>query len=237
MDELTPRNPNSIQQMFGTISEKYDLANSVLSFGIHHHWKKKLIKKSLVKKGNQVLDCATGTGDLAFLFEAQVGHSGSVTGTDFCNPMLNVAKNKARVRRSRCHFEWGDVTQLRYPDEKFDCASISFGIRNVKNPVQGLSELGRVVKPGGNVMILEFGQPKSKLFGAVYQFYSNQILPRVGGWISGKPDAYKYLQTSSAAFPCGDEFLALAEQTGRFKKVESFSLFWGIAYLYRLERR
>lgn len=237
MDELTPRNPASIQEMFGTISKNYDLVNTVLSLGIHHRWKKALVAESQVRPGSKVLDCATGTGDLAFLFEKRVGQAGSVIGSDFCSPMLEVAQEKARRLGSRCHFEWGDVTQLRYSDTKFDCASISFGIRNVKNPVQGLKELGRVVRPGGRVLVLEFGQPSQGLFGKLYKFYSTKILPKIGGWLSGKPSAYHYLQESSAAFPCGQDFLDLALQSGFFENPRAKALFGGIAYLYVLERR
>src|SRR4051812_26089805 len=136
MDQLTsvsPQNPNSIQQMFGVISKKYDLANSVLSFGIHHRWKKKLIRQSQVKPGDHVLDCATGTGDLAFLFESALQGNGQVIGSDFCQPMLDIATNKAQVRQSNVRFEWADVMNLNYADQQFNVASISFGIRNVKD--------------------------------------------------------------------------------------------------------
>lgn len=235
MEKLTPQNPESIQEMFGTISKKYDLANTVLSMGTHHRWKNKLVRESQAAPGEKILDCATGTGDLAFLFEKKVGPSGKVIGSDFCNPMLDVARVKAQEAGSACLFEWGDVTALKYEDASFDCASISFGIRNVQNVVQGLSELGRVVRPGGRVMVLEFGQPRSPVLGGLYHFYSDRVLPTLGGWISGKPTAYRYLQSSSAAFPCGEEFLKLAQKTGKFGKMRFTPLFGGIAYLYYLK--
>lgn len=236
MAEHTPHNPASIQEMFGTISGKYDLANTVLSMGTHHRWKKKLVRASQAPIGGRILDCATGTGDLAFLFEKTIGPTGTVVGSDFCNPMLEVARAKAQQSHSKVQFEWGDVTQLKYPDAGFDCASISFGIRNVSDVVQGLSELGRVVRPGGKVLVLEFGQPRFKLLAALYDFYSARILPRIGGWISGKPSAYRYLQTSSATFPCGEGFLELARKTEKFDSFSSTPLFGGIAYLYTLKR-
>src|SRR5690348_12437483 len=116
---VSASNPDSIQKMFGSISKKYDLANSVLSAGIHHLWKKRLIRESGLQKGDRVLDCATGTGDLAFLFEKALGGSGTVLGTDFCAPMLEVAKEKAQSRGSSCTFEWADVTKLSYPNDHF----------------------------------------------------------------------------------------------------------------------
>ena len=144
MNQLTPQNPSSIQEMFSLVSKKYDLTNSILSFGIHHRWKKKLIHESHFKKGDHILDCATGTGDLAFLFEAGLKNSGKVIGSDFCLPMLEIAQAKAKKMRSQTHFEWADVMDLPYLDHSFDIVSISFGIRNVKNTQKALSEqIGR----------------------------------------------------------------------------------------------
>lgn len=236
MGELTAQNPKSIREMFGAISSKYDLANSVLSAGIHHLWKRKLIQKSEIQKNQSVLDCATGTGDLAFLFEKVLKGTGFVTGTDFCEPMLENAKIKAQKSHSKVRFEWADVTHLPYSSESFHVASISFGIRNVQNPQKGLSELGRVVKPGGKVLVLEFGQPRSKVISALYGFYSQVLLPIIGGWISGQPQAYRYLQTSSSTFPCGEDFLKMARDTGMFSKTSYLRFQSGIAYLYILER-
>ena len=236
MDQLTAQNPSSIQKMFGKISPKYDLANSILSFGIHHRWKKQLVRLSEAKMGDAVLDCATGTGDLAFLFEKRLKKTGEVIGSDFCAPMLEVARQKAIKKKSGVQFEPADVTNLPYRDERFDIASISFGIRNVSDPEKALAELGRVVKSGGRILILEFGQPRSALMASLYGFYSNQVLPRLGGLISGQPQAYRYLQTSSAQFPCGDDFLAIARSMSCFGKARYIPFQGGIAYLYILER-
>jgi demethylmenaquinone methyltransferase/2-methoxy-6-polyprenyl-1,4-benzoquinol methylase len=221
--------------MFGVISDKYDLANTVLSFGIHSLWKKTLIRQSAVQVGDRVLDCATGTGDLAFLFEKILKNSGSVIGTDFCEPMLEIARQKALQKKSQVRFELADVMQLPFANQEFNIASISFGIRNVKDTQQALSELGRVVKSGGRVLVLEFGQPQSKLMEVLFQFYSRWILPRIGGWISGQPQAYQYLQTSSASYPCDQSFLKIAQQTGRFAQMRTIRFQTGIAYLYILE--
>ena len=236
MDQLTAQNPTSIQGMFGKISSKYDLANSILSFGIHRRWKKRLVRMSEVKSGDVVLDCATGTGDLAFLFEAHLKKTGQIIGCDFCPPMLEVARKKATRKKSAVQFEPADVMHLPYRDERFDVASISFGIRNVSDPVQALTELGRVVKSGGRILILEFGQPHNPIMHSLFRFYSNQILPRLGGLISGQPHAYRYLQRSSAQFPCGEDFLNIARQQSCFGKMRYVSLQKGIAYLYILDR-
>lgn len=236
MGELTAQNPVSIREMFGKISEKYDLANTVLSFGIHAIWKRRLVRESQLRPGNQVLDCATGTGDLAFIFESALRKTGRVVGSDFCEPMLEIARIKATRFNSAVRFESADVTQLPYSDGEFDVASISFGIRNTENTQKALSELGRVVRKGGRVLVLEFGQPKSKVMAALYGLYSQQILPRIGGWISGQKKAYRYLQTSSAAYPCGEEFLRLATSTGQFSEMKFITFQTGIAYLYVLQK-
>ncbi|MEO5970498.1 MAG: bifunctional demethylmenaquinone methyltransferase/2-methoxy-6-polyprenyl-1,4-benzoquinol methylase UbiE [Bdellovibrionia bacterium] len=236
MDQLTPQNPNSIQNMFGAIAGKYDLANTVLSMGIHHLWKNALVRKSGAKPGDNILDCATGTGDLAFRFEAVLRGQGSVVGSDFCEPMLEIARAKATQQGSKASFVVADAMKLPFENSKFDIASISFGIRNIKDTTQALNELGRVVKPGGRVLVLEFGQPKSTLMANLFGFYSNSVLPRLGGWISGQSQAYRYLQTSSSTFPCGEDFLNIARSTGKFTKLDYRTFQNGIAYLYCLER-
>ena len=165
--------------MFSKVAANYDKANSVLSVGIHHLWRTKLVKWSGAKPGNKVLDCATGTGDLAIAFKKAV-NQGQVIGTDFCAEMLIPAPGKAKAKGLDIEFAQADVTQLSYPDSTFDISSISFGIRNVGDPVKGLSELARVVKPGGYVMVLEFGQVDLPVFGPLYNFYSNKVLPTIG---------------------------------------------------------
>ena len=236
MSKLTAQNPQSIQHMFSVISKRYDLANSILSLGIHHIWKKRLIRESQIRAGQKALDCATGTGDLAFLFEKKLKKTGQVIGSDFCESMLEVAHQRAQRSQSQVKFEVADVMNLPYADASFDVASISFGIRNTQNTQKALSELGRVVKSGGRVLVLEFGQPRSKWMGMLYQFYSTRVLPTIGGWISGQPEAYRYLQTSSAEFPCREAFLTLARSTQHFSKMRYIPFQTGIAYLYILEK-
>ncbi|WII72477.1 bifunctional demethylmenaquinone methyltransferase/2-methoxy-6-polyprenyl-1,4-benzoquinol methylase UbiE [Bdellovibrio sp. 22V] len=226
-------NPEIIRSMFAKVAANYDKGNNVLSMGIHHLWRKKLVKYSGVKAGDKVLDCATGTGDLAIEFKKTVGASGAVTGTDFCAEMLIPAPGKAKEAGLDITFEQADVTQLQYADKSFDATSISFGIRNVSDPVKALREMGRVTKSGGKVMVLEFGQVNIPVFGALYNFYSQNILPKIGGLVTGQKDAYEYLQKSSAAFPCREEFVALMNESGAFSKSEYISLTGGIAYIYK----
>lgn len=218
--------------MFSKVAANYDKGNNVLSMGIHHLWRKKLVKYSGAKAGDQVLDCATGTGDLAIEFKKTVG-TGAVTGTDFCAEMLIPAPGKAKERGLDIKFEQADVTQLQYADNSFDVSSISFGIRNVGDPVKALKEMARVTRPGGKVMVLEFGQVNIPVFGSLYNFYSQNILPKIGGIVTGQKEAYEYLQKSSAAFPCREGFLDLMKESGAYSKMEYITLTGGIAYIYK----
>ncbi|MCM2277790.1 MAG: bifunctional demethylmenaquinone methyltransferase/2-methoxy-6-polyprenyl-1,4-benzoquinol methylase UbiE [Oligoflexia bacterium] len=227
----------TIRGMFSAISSRYDLANTVLSLGTHHGWRKAAVRWSGARSGHKVLDCASGTGDLAFEFERAVGPLGEITGTDFCEPMLEQARRKAQARASRARFQVADVMALPFADSSFDIASIAFGIRNVADPVTGLSEMARVLRPGGVVMVLEFGQSRLPLWSQAFNFYSRRILPRLGGLLTGNRAAYEYLNTSSSLFPCGGEFVALAEKTGCFDTMEFRTLMGGIAFIYRLRRK
>ncbi|MFP5247895.1 MAG: bifunctional demethylmenaquinone methyltransferase/2-methoxy-6-polyprenyl-1,4-benzoquinol methylase UbiE [Thermoanaerobaculia bacterium] len=229
MTNYSGPDPSKIRSMFASISTRYDRANTVLSGGVHHLWRRKAVRAANVKAGDHVLDCATGTGDLAIAFKKAVGASGRVIGTDFVPEMLELARVKARD----IEFDVADVTRLPFEDNSFDVASISFGIRNVNDPRKGISEMARVVRPGGRVIVLEFGQPRSRAFGALYDFYHRRILPRLGGMVTGEQDAYEYLERSAGRFPCGDEFVALMRGAANFDTIESIPLTFGIAYLYK----
>lgn len=224
--------PEKIRSMFSKVAAKYDTANSVLSVGVHHLWRKKLIRLSEAQPGMKVLDCATGTGDLAIAFKKTVGTSGSVTGTDFCVEMMETAPAKAQAQGLNIIFEFADVTKLQYTNNQFDITSISFGIRNVNDPVVALKEMARVTKPGGKVMVLEFGKMDMPVVSPLYNYYSENILPKIGGLVSGQKEAYEYLQKSSAAFPSRENFLSLMKQTGAFSSMKYTPVSFGIAYIY-----
>ena len=225
----TGPDPAKIRTMFAAISRRYDRANTVLSGGVHHLWRRRAVRRAGVQAGDRVLDCATGTGDLAIAFRKVVGDSGRVVGTDFVPEMLELARAKA----ANVAWDVADVTRLPFEDDSFDVASISFGIRNVSDPSKGIAEMARVVRSGGRVIVLEFGQPRGRAFGALYNWYSRHILPRLGGAVTGDTAAYRYLQTSSGRFPSGDEFVALMRDSADFATVDYVPLTFGIAYLYR----
>jgi demethylmenaquinone methyltransferase / 2-methoxy-6-polyprenyl-1,4-benzoquinol methylase len=217
--------------MFASIARRYDAANEVLSLGVHRGWRRAAVRLSGAGPGQRVLDCATGTGDLALAFKRAVGPSGEVVGTDFCAEMLEAAPRKARRAGLEVRFEVADALALPYPDKSFDVASIAFGIRNVDDPVRCLREMARVVRPGGRVVVLEFGQPRGP-FGALFRVYSRQVMPAIGGLLTGNRAAYEYLPRTAAAFPAGDRFLALMDEAGPFAQRRATPLLAGTAYVY-----
>jgi len=222
----------AIREMFATIAPRYDLANEVLSLGIHRRWRRSLVKRAGLPSGAAVLDCATGTGDLAFEFARAVGPNGKVTGIDFCEPMLVGAREKAAQSGLAVELRQADAQQLPFGDASFDLASIAFGIRNVDDPRRCLREMARVVRPGGQVWVLEFGQP-SGWFGRLYGFYNWVVVPNLGHLVTGHRAPYRYLPSTAKAFPSGERFLSLMREADVFSEASAIPLTFGVAYLYR----
>ena len=220
-----------VRQMFSSIATRYDVTNEVMSFGIHRLWRRTAVRLSGAKAGDAVLDCASGTGDLALAFKRKVGEAGRVVGTDFCKEMLDHAPAKAARQGLQVEFQVADAMDLPFEDKRFDVASIAFGIRNVDDPVKCLREMARVVRPGGRVVVLEFGQPRG-VFGALFRFYSKVVMPNVGGLLTGNRAAYEYLPRTSAAFPAGDRFLELMDRSGAYKERVAHSMMFGTSYVY-----
>lgn len=220
-----------VHAMFSQIAPRYDAGNDLLSFGTHRLWRRRAVKAVQARPGEHVLDCATGTGDLALAFKRAVGPQGSVLGTDFNADMLKTAPLKAQRAGLDVRFEVADAMKLPYEAARFDIASISFGIRNVDDPSVCLRELARVVKPGGRVMVLEFGQPTGA-FGYVFRPYARHVMPLLGQLVTGNRAAYEYLPRTSAAFPSGERFLDLMRQTGKYAQVKAEPLLFGVAFIY-----
>lgn len=222
-----------VKNLFNSISSTYDKTNDVMTLGLARQWRRQLVEWSEARESQWVLDCATGTGDLALEFKKNVGHTGHVIGLDFCQGMLDQAPQKAKKLNLDVKFELGDVTHLNYPDEKFDVTSIAYGIRNVCDMTKAISEMARVTKSGGYVMILETGDVNNRVLRSGIRFYFEKIVPRIGGWISGRPSAYEYLQNSSKTFPSSEAFCDVIMSTGRFSKVEFRALMGGASFIYR----
>lgn len=217
--------------MFGRIARRYDRANRVLSFGVDKAWRKRAVRMTNLQPAGRVLDAACGTGDLSFALERAVGPEGTVTGVDFTPRMVELAQAKAIKRGSVATFEEGDVMALRHERDAFDAATISFGIRNVDDPAKGIAELARVVRPGGRVVVLEFGQPKG-VWGGMYRTYSKHIMPRIGGLLTGDRAAYEYLPETAARFPAGSDFVEIMADAAPFTEIQAVPLSGKIAWIY-----
>lgn len=222
-----------IQKMFSDIAWRYDKANEILSLGLYKKWYKKLIETASPKDNDSILDLATGTGNLAILFK-KFNNSLQVYGIDFSSNMLAIAREKSLNQNQKINWLLGDATDIKFPVNSFDIATISFGIRNVTSVEMCLREMARVVKHNGKVIILEFGTP-SGITKYLYKFYSNFLIPIIGGFITGNKYAYSYLNRSSLEFPYGQDFIDIVRATGSFKNYHYKPLFNGIAYIYYLE--
>lgn len=204
-----------VREMFDTIAPTYDRLNSVLSGPLHHYWRRVATRQAALKPGDRALDVCTGTGDFALELAKAVGKTGHVDATDFSAPMLAIGEQKAHTKR-RANTAWAiaDTQDLPFPANAFDAVTVGFGIRNVSDVPRGIREMARVTKPGGTVIILEFGQPTDKTFDRLYRWYSKHVMPRIGGWVSGRKSAYEYLPESVAAFYTRDQIADFMRDAG-----------------------
>lgn len=221
-----------VEAMFDAIAPRYDLLNRVLSFGIDVWWRKRAV--ALLKEENprRILDVATGTADLA-LEAQQTLQADKVIGVDISEEMLAFGRKKiaARGLSDRVVLQTGDAQKLPFSDNQFDAALVAFGVRNFEDLDAGLTDMRRVLRPGGSLVVLEFSQPQVFPVKQCYQFYSRHILPRVGRLVSQNDGAYQYLPDSVAAFPSGPDFLERMRAVG-YTDLEWKPLTFGIASLY-----
>jgi demethylmenaquinone methyltransferase/2-methoxy-6-polyprenyl-1,4-benzoquinol methylase len=220
-----------VAEMFNNISPKYDILNRSLSMGIDVGWRKKAVKKITKLKPNSILDIATGTADLAIALTKTGARE--IIGVDISEGMLRVGKKKvAKTSFSDIiSLQLADAESLPFEDNKFDVVTVAFGVRNFENPLKGLKEIYRVLKPGGTFLVLEFSKPKVFPVKQVYGFYFKNILPTAGRIVSKDSAAYTYLPASVKAFPEGQEFLNLLSEAG-FKQPHAQKLTFGIASIY-----
>lgn len=221
-----------IRAMFGSIAPRYDLLNRLLSLGIDRRWRRFAVGKIGLSGAGRVLDVATGTGDVALEIAAQTPDSVSIVGVDFCKEMVDLGRVKVEGSRhaGRITLQVAPCEEIPFEDGSFDAATISFGIRNVVDRAKGLSEMRRVLKDGGRIVILEFSTPTSPLFRALYHFYFLKMLPVIGGAFS-RFSAYRYLPDSVLEFPSRESFKAMMSEAG-FQDVRHFDLTGGIATVY-----
>jgi demethylmenaquinone methyltransferase/2-methoxy-6-polyprenyl-1,4-benzoquinol methylase len=234
MNSLMDKRETHIRGMFGHIAPSYDFLNHLLSLNVDRYWRWRTTRLVPPTGPEPILDLCTGTGDLALAYDRAARGTAPIFGADFCQPMLERAVGKtARARADgRIRFVEADAQQLPFADNLFQIAAVAFGLRNVTDTDRGIAEMVRVTRPGGRVAILEFSQPRGRLFGALYRFYFRRILPVVGQMVSrSKESAYRYLPASVMEFPDGE---ALAERLRRHGLIEVrwHPLTFGIATLY-----
>lgn len=224
-----------VADVFDSVASKYDLMNDVMSFGIHHLWKRFTIEMCGLREGHVVLDLAGGTGDLAIKQAQRVGNSGHVVLADINASMLREGRdrilNKGFVKQistSQCNAEI-----LPFADNSFDCITIAFGLRNVTDKAKALASMYRVLKPGGRLCVLEFSKPLYQPLEKVYDFYSFKILPRMGEIIARDAASYQYLAESIRMHPDQETLKQIMLNDAGFDEVEVFNLTGGIVALHR----
>jgi demethylmenaquinone methyltransferase/2-methoxy-6-polyprenyl-1,4-benzoquinol methylase len=185
-----------VQAMFDRIARVYDLLNSVMTAGLHQRWRERAAAMTALREGDRALDVATGTGDLALALVDRVGPSGEVVGCDFSENMLELAREKA----PGLQFEFANALDLPYEDDSFDAAAVGFGARNFSDLARGLTEMTRVVRPGGRVVVLEITTPQRPPLSSFFRIWFDRIVPMIGR-VAGDPEAYSYLPSSVRRFP------------------------------------
>ncbi|MDA3865395.1 MAG: bifunctional demethylmenaquinone methyltransferase/2-methoxy-6-polyprenyl-1,4-benzoquinol methylase UbiE [Salinivirgaceae bacterium] len=218
--------------MFNHIAHRYDFLNHFLSLGVDRLWRKRVVRKLALNQPSAMLDVATGTGDLAIAAARKIDNL-NVQGIDIAMSMLERGKQKIVKSKleHRVQIQLGDAENIGFDDNRFDCVTAAFGVRNFENVAKGLSEMHRVTKPGGQVIILEFSQPGKGVFAFFYRFYFRFLLPLMGKIVSGNNRAYTYLPESVEVFPDREAFTKLLGDAG-FANCSFKPLTFGVACMY-----
>jgi demethylmenaquinone methyltransferase / 2-methoxy-6-polyprenyl-1,4-benzoquinol methylase len=217
--------------MFDRIAGVYDLMNTAMTAGLHHRWRERAADRAELEAGGRALDVCCGTGDLALALAPRVGPEGTVIGSDFSEPMLELARRKAAERSvDNVTFEWADALELPYEDAGFDAVTVGFGVRNLADLDAGLAEMARVLRPGGRLVILEITQPRRPPLSSFYWLWFDRIVPLLGS-IAGDREAYTYLPESVKRFP-PPEGLAAAMDGAGFERIRYTVLAGGIIAIH-----
>lgn len=219
-----------VAEVFDSVASRYDIMNDLMSAGLHRAWKAFTIAQSGIRPGQRVLDVAGGTGDLSRAFAKRVGQTGEVWLTDINNAMLTHGRDRLmdlgiRVAAAQC-----DAEQLPFPDDYFDLVTVAFGLRNMTHKDQALKEMYRVIRPGGRLMVLEFSKVWEPL-APLYDFYSFQVIPRLGQIIAKDADSYRYLAESIRVHPDQETLKGMMETAG-FDQVRFHNLTLGVVALH-----
>lgn len=223
-----------VKGVFDSVAGNYDIMNDVMSFGIHRLWKRHAIELSGIRPGNVVLDLAGGTGDLTKAFAKRVGKTGRVVLADINESMVRVGRDRLTNEGviGNVDYTITNAEALTYPDNTFDLVTISFGLRNVTNKDKALEEIYRVLKPGGQLMVLEFSKVTQPLLAKAYDFYSFNILPKMGKLIADDEASYQYLAESIRMHPDQETLKQMMLEAG-FDKAEYLNMSEGIVALHR----
>jgi len=221
-----------VAKMFDSIAFRYDFINHFLSIGSDIRWRKRAIAELKELQPQTILDVATGTADIAIM-AYHLLHPKKIIGIDISDGMLNLGKKKIEGQNLQHVIELhnGDSETISYADNSFDAITVAFGVRNFQNLEKGLSEMLRVLKPGGKLVVLEFSRPKQKGFKVLYNFYMKVVAPKAGSVLANNKDAYQYLNNSVQAFPEREQFTELMKQTG-YGKIYFKTLSLGICCIY-----
>ncbi len=226
---------NRVRKMFAEIAPRYDLMNHLLSLNIDRWWRSTAIRTLRLDGAETVLDVCTGTGDLAIAIAKRLGGKSAVMGTDFCPEMLAIARKKQErlgIAPENLHFVEADTQSLPIETDSCQAVTVAFGIRNVSDTDQGIQEMIRVLRPGGQFLILEFSKPTLPILKQLYGMYSHFVLPKLGQTIAKNSEsAYEYLPASVEEFPSGKEMVSRLEKLG-LRSVQARSLTFGIASIY-----
>jgi demethylmenaquinone methyltransferase/2-methoxy-6-polyprenyl-1,4-benzoquinol methylase len=203
-----------VQSMFGRVATRYDLLNTVMTAGLHHAWRERAADRAALQPGDSALDVCCGTGDLALELAGRVAPGGHVVGCDFSEPMLDLAREKARERDvDGVRFEWADALSLPYDAGRFDAVTVGFGVRNLANLERGLGEMTRVLRPGGRLVVLEITQPTRPPLSTFFSLWFDRIVPMLGA-LSDESEAYSYLPESVRSFPAPQLLAELMDSAG-----------------------
>ena len=219
-----------VRGVFDSVASKYDIMNDLMAGGLHRAWKAYTVMVANLKEGDQVLDIAGGTGDLSLAFAKKVGTTGRVVHTDINEAMLRVGRDRLTDKGILLPTVVCDAEKLPFPDQHFNLVSVAFGLRNMTHKDAALKEMCRVLKPGGKLLVLEFSKVAKPLEKA-YDWYSFNILPRIGSLVAGDADSYRYLAESIRMHPGQQELKALMQQAG-FGHVDYHNMTAGVVALH-----
>ena len=220
--------------VFDSVASKYDVMNDLMSMGVHRLWKKQAIELSGAREGWEVLDLAGGTGDLSLQFARIVGPKGRVVLSDINQSMLHNGRERLVNEGVLGNVEYVQINaeQIPFPDNSFDCITISFGLRNVTDKDKALRAIYKALKPGGRLLVLEFSKPTNEKFRSVYDFYSFNILPVIGKVVANDEESYRYLAESIRMHPDQETLRGMMDEAG-FNRTEYFNMTGGVVALHR----